>query len=63
MKKIACAVLVAAASLSAVMATVVESPVESPAAGPTVNNGNAAFPAIGTIVGASLLSFLANFMH
>lgn len=62
MKKITCA-LVAAASLSAVMATIVESPAESPAVGQMVNNGNAALPAIGTMVGASLLSFFAFYIQ
>lgn len=63
MKKIACALLIVVVSMSAILAT--ESPIESPAGAPTVatSNGIVAFPAIGTMVGASLLSFFAYYMH
>jgi hypothetical protein len=64
MKKIACAVLVAAASMSAVLAA--ESPVQSPAGAPgaaATSNGIAAFPAVGTMVGASLISFIAYYIQ
>lgn len=63
MKKIACTILVATASLSAVLAG--ESPIESPAGAPTAatSNGIVAFPAVGTMVWVSLLSFFAYYMH
>ncbi|CAI9103119.1 OLC1v1001560C1 [Oldenlandia corymbosa var. corymbosa] len=58
MKKIACAALVAAASMSAVLA------LEAPAPAPAAHSGaDAALPAVGTLVGASLLSFFAYYMH
>merc|ERR1712176_1243855 len=57
MKKIACAVLVAAASMSAVLA---ESPAPAPEA---ASSAYAALPTVGTIVGASLASFFAYYMH
>ncbi|CDP07754.1 unnamed protein product [Coffea canephora] len=59
MKNIACAVLVAAASMSAVLAES-QAPAPAPAA---ANNAYAALPAVGTIVGASLVSFFAYYMH
>lgn len=65
MKKIACAVLVAAASMSAVLAS--EGPAMAPS--PTTTGGaahsaaNAALPAVGTLVGASLLSVFAYYLH
>lgn len=55
MKKFVCAALVAAASVSAVMAH------EAPAPAPSA--ATAALPAIGSLVGASLLSFFAYYMH
>ncbi|KAI5682177.1 hypothetical protein M9H77_03405 [Catharanthus roseus] len=63
MKKIACAVIIAAASMSTILAA--ESPIESPAGAPiaAASDSIAAFPAIGTMVGASLLSFFAYYMH
>lgn len=58
MKKIACAALVAAASMSAVLAVDSQAPAPAPASG-----ANAALPAVGTFIGASLLSFFAHYMH
>ncbi|KAH7863558.1 hypothetical protein Vadar_019112 [Vaccinium darrowii] len=55
MKKIVCAALVAAASVSAVLAQ------EAPAPAPSA--ASAALPAVGSLVGASLLSFFAYYMH
>ncbi|KAL3732717.1 hypothetical protein ACJRO7_029379 [Eucalyptus globulus] len=57
MKKIACAVLFAAASVSAVMAQE-----EAPAPSPT-NGAAASLPVVGSLVGASLVSFIAYYLH
>ncbi|KAM7470306.1 hypothetical protein LguiA_008489 [Lonicera macranthoides] len=57
MKKIACAALVAAASMSAVLAQT-EAPAPAPA-----SDATAALPALGSLVGASLLSIVALYMH
>ncbi|KAF5752668.1 hypothetical protein HS088_TW01G00584 [Tripterygium wilfordii] len=58
MKKVACAVLFAAASISAVMAS------ESPAEAPAPHNGaSMSLPAVGSLVGASLVSFVAYYLH
>ena len=57
MKKIACAVLVAAASMSAAVAQI-EAPAPAPASDATV-----ALPAIGSLIGASILSVFALYMH
>ncbi|KAG6762403.1 hypothetical protein POTOM_032902 [Populus tomentosa] len=54
MKKIACAILFAAASVSAVMADEVAAPAPSPASG-----ASASLPIVGSLVGASLASFIA----
>ncbi|XP_078165917.1 arabinogalactan protein 23 [Carex rostrata] len=56
MKKVACAVLFAAASATAVMAS--DAPAPSPASGAW-----SAAPAFGMAVGASVLSFFAYYMH
>ncbi|KAF8022300.1 hypothetical protein BT93_G2449 [Corymbia citriodora subsp. variegata] len=56
MKKIACAVLFAAASVSAVMAQ--EAPAPSPTSGASVS-----LPVVGSMVGASLVSFIAYYLH
>ncbi|XP_028123994.1 arabinogalactan protein 23-like [Camellia sinensis] len=56
MKKVTCAVLVAAATVSSAMA------VEAPAQAPT-SGAQAALPAVGALVGASLVSFFAFFLH
>ncbi|XP_039804635.1 arabinogalactan protein 23-like [Panicum virgatum] len=55
MKKVACAVLVAAASATVALAA------DAPAPSPTnaSETSSAAFPAIGAVIGASLLSFFA----
>ncbi|GMP97299.1 hypothetical protein ACSBR1_020549 [Camellia fascicularis] len=57
MKKIACAVLISAASMSAVFAEV-----SSPAPAPTSDSA-ATFPIIGSLVGASVLSFFAMYFN
>lgn len=58
MKKIAFAALVAAASMSAVLA---QAPTESPMAAPS-SDAATALPAVG-LVGASLMSFFALYRH
>ncbi|KAK7243595.1 hypothetical protein RIF29_38400 [Crotalaria pallida] len=61
MKKVACAVLFAAASVSAVMAHGGEHPAApAPAPGPSASSGAAA---LGSFVGASLLSFVAYYVQ
>ncbi|EXC48805.1 hypothetical protein L484_000818 [Morus notabilis] len=59
MKKIACAVIFAAASVSAVMAN---DAVAAPAPAPT-GGTSASLPALGSLVGASLVSFVAYYLH
>ncbi|ESW34249.1 hypothetical protein PHAVU_001G137100 [Phaseolus vulgaris] len=55
MKKVTCAILIAAASMSAVVAaTEVPAPAPGPDSGATV-------PLVGSLVGASVLSFFALF--
>ncbi|KAK4798027.1 hypothetical protein SAY86_030353 [Trapa natans] len=56
MKKIACAVILAAASVSAVMA---EAPLAAPAAAPTSGATASALPAVGSLMGASIVSLVA----
>ncbi|CAL5379884.1 unnamed protein product [Camellia sinensis] len=56
MKKVACATLVAAASMSAALAA------GSPAPAPT-SDATAALPAVGSLIGASIVSFFAFYMH
>ncbi|KAI3414991.1 uncharacterized protein J3R85_015566 [Psidium guajava] len=60
MRKMACALLVATASLSAVVAAT--EPVAAPAPSPT-SAAAASLPAVGSLVGASLMSFLAYCLH
>jgi len=55
MKKVTCAILIAAASMSAVAAAT-----EVPAAAPGPDSG-ATVPLVGSLVGASVLSFFALF--
>ncbi|KAM1026778.1 hypothetical protein ACFX15_039038 [Malus domestica] len=64
MKKIACAVLFAAASASAVMAHEghAHAPAEGPAGGDP-NDASASLPVFGSLVGASIVSFIAYYMH
>ncbi|KAF1881061.1 hypothetical protein Lal_00023093 [Lupinus albus] len=57
MKKVACAVLIAAASMSAAMAA---TEVPAPAPGPSTS-ASATLPIVGSLVGASVLSFFALF--
>ncbi|MCH98543.1 arabinogalactan peptide 23-like [Trifolium medium] len=57
MRKVTCAVLIAAASMSAVMAS---TEVPAPAPGPS-SGASAAIPIVGSLVGASLVSFIALF--
>ncbi|XVE81336.1 hypothetical protein DITRI_Ditri15bG0055300 [Diplodiscus trichospermus] len=59
MKKAACAVLIAAASITAVMAEV-----GAPAPAPTAtSDASASFPVVGSIVGASFASLIAFFLQ
>uniref|UniRef100_A0A0E0LB13 Uncharacterized protein n=1 Tax=Oryza punctata TaxID=4537 RepID=A0A0E0LB13_ORYPU len=55
MKKIACAVLVAA---SATVALAVEAPAPAP-----TSASSAAFPAVGVVLGASVLSFFTYYLQ
>ena len=57
MRKVTCAILIAAASVSATMAA---AEVPAPAPGPS-SGASAAFPLVGSLVGASVLSFFALF--
>ncbi|XP_020205905.1 arabinogalactan protein 23 [Cajanus cajan] len=57
MKKVTCAVLIAAASMSAAVAAV---EVPAPAPGPS-SGASATLPLVGSLVGASVLSFFALF--
>lgn len=59
MKKISCAVLIAAASMTAVLAS---TDTLSPAPGPS-SGSIETLPAAGTLVGASVLSFLAFYLQ
>ena len=63
-KKIACAVLLTAASVSAVMAYEghAQAPAEGRAAG-APNDASASLPVLGSLVGASIVSFIAYYMH
>ncbi|XVE61198.1 hypothetical protein DITRI_Ditri06bG0020400 [Diplodiscus trichospermus] len=60
MKKISCAVIVAAASMSAVMAST-DAPAAAP--GPASSAASSTFPVLGSLVGASLVSFFAYYMQ
>ncbi|XP_017976623.1 PREDICTED: arabinogalactan peptide 23 [Theobroma cacao] len=57
MKKISCAVIVAAASMSAVLASTDNAPAAAP--GPAASAASSALPVLGSLVGASLVSFFA----
>lgn len=59
MKKIACAIIFAAASVSAVVA---QEATAAPAPSPT-SAATATLPALGSFIGASLLSFVAYYLH
>ena len=59
MKKIACAVLVAAASMSAVLAS---DDMYAPAPAPA-HNAAASLPVAGSLIGASVLSFFAFYLQ
>ncbi|KAI4975383.1 hypothetical protein ZWY2020_048990 [Hordeum vulgare] len=59
MKKIACAVLIAA---SATVALAADGPAPSPA-GASASAATGAFPAVGAVLGASVLSFFAYYMQ
>lgn len=61
MKKIACAVIFAAASVSAVMAQGEAS--LAPAPGPASGASAGSVPVLGSLVGASLVSFVAYCLH
>lgn len=58
MKKIACGVVFVAASMTAVMAAEVGAPAPGPSSGASV-----AVPALGSLVGASLVSFFAYYLN
>ncbi|PON81345.1 Arabinogalactan peptide [Trema orientale] len=60
MKKIACALIFAAASVSAVVAA--HEATAAPAPSPT-SAATASLPALGSLVGASLVSFVAYYLH
>lgn len=60
MKKIAYAVIFAAASMSAVVAA--EGPSAAPAPSPT-SDAAAALPAVGSLIGASIVSLVACYLH
>ncbi|KAG5043368.1 hypothetical protein AAZX31_03G123000 [Glycine max] len=57
MKKVTCALLIAAASMSAAVAAA-EAPAPSPGPGPS---SGASAPLVGSLIGASVLSFFALF--
>ncbi|KAJ4758249.1 Arabinogalactan peptide 23 [Rhynchospora pubera] len=57
MKKVACALLFVAASATAALAS------EAPAPSPTSGAFSASAPALGTIVGASIVSFVAYYLN
>ena len=59
MKKIACGVVLAAASMTAVMAA----EVGAPAPGPAASGASVAVPALGSLVGASLVSLFAYYLN
>ncbi|GMI64743.1 hypothetical protein HRI_000143600 [Hibiscus trionum] len=65
MKKISCAVIVAAASMSAVMAA--DGPASAPGFGPAPGQdsgvASATLPVLGSLVGASLVSFFAYYLQ
>ncbi|VVB06069.1 unnamed protein product [Arabis nemorensis] len=68
MKKIACGVLFAAASMTAVMALDINNamaPVdmEAPAPAPAASAASVALPALGSLVGASLVSLFSYYLH
>ncbi|KAF7101715.1 hypothetical protein CFC21_102963 [Triticum aestivum] len=56
MKKIACAVLIAASATVALAA-------DGPALAPAASAATGAFPAVGAVLGASVLSFFAYYMQ
>lgn len=59
MKKVSCALIIAAASMSAAMASV-EVPASAP--GPAAaGESSGAVPLVGSLIGASILSFFALF--
>ena len=58
MKKIACAIIFAAASVSAVVADDAAAPAPGPSSG-----ASASLPVLGSLVGASLVSFVAYYLQ
>ncbi|TQD85055.1 hypothetical protein C1H46_029339 [Malus baccata] len=62
MKKIACAVLFATASVSAVMAHEGHADAPGPTGG-APNAASASLPVFGSLVGASIVSFITYYMH
>ncbi|KAJ4842567.1 Arabinogalactan protein 23 [Turnera subulata] len=63
MKKVACAVLFVAASLSAVMAEEVAAPAQAPTGGAPKSGATASLPALGSLLGASIVSFVAFYLQ
>ncbi|KAM1049564.1 hypothetical protein ACFX2C_028659 [Malus domestica] len=63
MKKIACAVLFAAASVSSVMAHAGHAHAPAPGPGAAPSDASASLPVLGSVVGASVVSFIAYYMH
>ncbi|KAF7818996.1 arabinogalactan peptide 23-like [Senna tora] len=63
MKKVSCALVIAAASMSAAMATEIASPAAAPAPDALAPSSRAVagLPVIGSLIGASILSFFALF--
>nr|KJB39030.1 hypothetical protein B456_007G358400 [Gossypium raimondii] len=57
MKKVSTAIIVAAASMSAVMAA--DAPAPSPSAGPDSSVAAATLPVLGSLVGASIVSLFS----
>ncbi|KAK4476388.1 hypothetical protein RD792_015539 [Penstemon davidsonii] len=62
MKKIACATIIAAAATMSAVSATASGPSQAPAPAP-VSGAFAALPAVGSLIGASLLSFFALYMH
>ncbi|XP_009364995.2 arabinogalactan protein 23-like [Pyrus x bretschneideri] len=63
MKKIACALLFAAASVSSVMAHEGHAHAPAPGPGAAPNDASVSLPVLGSVVGASVVSFIAYYMH
>ncbi|KAL3832932.1 hypothetical protein ACJIZ3_007668 [Penstemon smallii] len=62
MKKIACATIIATVAATMSVAAAASGPSQAPAPAP-ISDAIEALPAIGSLVGASILSFFALYMH